>query len=238
MTANEFIALMAEMDSAIRRRKELEHQIERGKRSLVRLERELSERVDARRAKEEETKAARSLASDQELEASQVAQRLALRREQLGSAGSDREYSAIKLQIELDEKKNDALADATLETLSQIDRLQEELQALVEDERAASERLENQRADFAELEPELRGKIQDARAALTALETRLPREFQGIYSEAVSRWGRDDARAPLDGEYCGSCNQGAPIDLVLRARSGQPVQCLSCGRLLYLPDFD
>ena len=224
MTANEFIALMAEMDSAIRRRKELEHQIERGKRSLVRLERELSERVDARRAKEEETKAARSLASDQELEASQVAQRLALRREQLGSAGSDREYSAIKLQIELDEKKNDALADATLETLSQIDRLQEELQALG--------------ADFAELEPELRGKIQDARAALTALETRLPREFQGIYSEAVSRWGRDDARAPLDGEYCGSCNQGAPIDLVLRARSGQPVQCLSCGRLLYLPDFD
>ena len=237
MTATEVTALMAELDSAFRRRKELEFQIERGKRDLMRSEKELAERTRARCAKEEETRVAKSRVADQELEAARVAQSLNRRREQLNAASSEREYSAIKLQIELDEKKNDALADATLETLTLIDQLERDLKEISAAERTYEEQLTKKRAEFATLEPELRGKIQDANLTIGEIEARFPREFQLVYAEAVTRWGREDARSPLDGEYCGRCHQGAPIDLVLRVRAGVPALCYSCGRLLYAPEF-
>ena len=69
-------------------------------------------------------------ANEKEREAARVAQELERRREQLNLAKSDREYEALKIQIQLEERKNDSLADLTLEALAAVDAIDEEIKSV------------------------------------------------------------------------------------------------------------
>ncbi|MGI6401207.1 MAG: zinc ribbon domain-containing protein [Thermoguttaceae bacterium] len=169
-----------------------------------------------------------------ENEAARVSERLKKRREQMNSAKSNREYESIKLQVELDEAKNDRLVEETLEAIS---ALEDATAVYDERQKVAKERqndFETTQAESNTAESDAQSKIQDLQASIEKLVASLPGELHSIYNRLASE--RDDPIAPVvDNKYCGACNAELPPALVIKVRSGGASCCTTCGSLLFIP---
>ncbi|MBP5623172.1 MAG: hypothetical protein J6X44_14290, partial [Thermoguttaceae bacterium] len=169
--------------------------------------------------------------NEKEREAARVAQELERRKEQLDLAKSDREYEALKIQIQLEERKNDSLADLALEALVAVDEIDEEVKLAELKLKEAEAVLKKAKLACEESFPKLAADLERTRQRLREAESRLPREWSGKYARCVSDFGGEDAIAPLsNGGYCGSCNCQIPIETVMDVCSGSAICCSSCGR--------
>ncbi len=81
------------------------------------------------------------------------------------------------------------------------------------------------------LESEL-ARVQDN---LARAEQALPGEFQYEYKRMVSAHGAD-ALATVEDETCQGCFQRITPQMYDQLRCGKPIFCMTCGRLLYLPE--
>ncbi|MBQ9874043.1 MAG: hypothetical protein IJM30_06240 [Thermoguttaceae bacterium] len=208
----------------------LERSVEAREKEFREAELNLSERLDSKRR-------ALLVVDENERAAATAASELERRREQLNSAKSDREYEALKIQIELEEKKNDSLADQTLEALSALDEISAEIASAEERVRTADSNLNKARATREQESNKLKIEIERALARLKESELKIPRDFVGFYRRCVDNYGGEGALAPLcDGGYCGSCNCQLPPDEVARVCDGAAICCSSCGRLLFAPE--
>lgn len=176
------------------------------------------------------------LISQKERESEAALQEVTRRKEQLNLAKSNREYEALKLQIQIEEKKNDELADSTLLALGEVDGVEEAVKLAEEDVKKAEENLKKSRENLAVFSPALESDIEKALVRLHEAESNLPHDWAGVYSRCVSRFGGEEALSRLvDGEYCDSCNTQLPLDFVAQVQAGKGITCPSCGRLLYNP---
>ena len=154
---------------------------------------------------------------------------------QLNEAASNREYQTLKDQIAATEMVNSVLADEILEKLEKIDELAEELtrtEAAVADVR---QRAEKARQDVQQQKPLIQADIQRLEGEVRQCESTLPGDFRQAYNRVLRARG-EDAMAPVEGEYCGGCNQHVPLHLVNEAMLSRPIFCKACGRLLYVPE--
>jgi len=46
----------------------------------------------------------------------------------------------------------------------------------------------------------------------------------------------EDSLAPVEGGCCGGCSQTLTVQMLNLLKLDKPVFCMSCGRLLYLPE--
>ena len=84
-------------------------------------------------------------------------------------------------------------------------------------------------------EPHIRSDIERLRGELQHCETDLPSDFRGTYHRVI-RHKCEDAQAPVQGEFCGGCNQHVPVNMINDLMLSRPITCKACGRLLYLPE--
>lgn len=157
------------------------------------------------------------------------------RRLQLSEASSNVEYQALKDEIAAIEMTNSVLTDEILEAMEKMDELERnvaECQAAVA---KGGEETEKARREVDEKNPLIEGDIKRLEDELARCEAALPGDFRDLYRRVVRARG-EDALAPVEGEYCGGCNQHVPVNMINELLLSRPIVCKSCGRLLYLPE--
>jgi len=156
-------------------------------------------------------------------------------RRQLNEAGSNREYQALKDQIAATEMVNSVLADEILDSLERIDVLAEGIGRVETTVAEARKRSAQSGEEIRQQEPLIRADIKRLELEIGQCEATLPDDFRQAYNRVLRARG-EDAMAPVEGEYCGGCNQHVPLNLINEAMLSRPIFCNSCGRLLYIPE--
>jgi predicted nucleic acid-binding Zn-ribbon protein len=186
----------------------------------------------------EEAKAARMASDAKQGQLRDSEEKVKKLQDQLNTASSNREYDALKDQIQAAEMTNSVLADEILEGMESLDGFKskiEEANAALEKAQADKKAAE---AKFAEEEPSIRGDLANVEARLAEAEAHLVEPFTTVYRRAVKSLG-EDALSSVEGEFCSNCNQKVPlnqINLLLAAELKEPTLCKSCACILYAPE--
>jgi len=159
------------------------------------------------------------------------------RREQMQEAKNNKEFQALKLQIQADEAANGVLADETLESLEKAEKFAPNIAAAEADLQAAKDLLKKSESTIAEEKPVIEADIARCSERLNTAEQKIPKDFREIYTRLTRSMGGEQGMAKIsEGNYCGGCRQLIPINFVAQVIQGKPVTCKSCGRLLYAPE--
>ncbi len=156
-------------------------------------------------------------------------------RRKLNACGTNREYQALLEQIAADEMAKSVLEDEILESLGKIDDAQAVIKDSQEKLAKGKEELAKSQAAVKEQHGSLRTDVERLEVDLKKAESTLPAEFRDAYMRMVKGRG-SDAMAQVDGNSCGGCFQNITPNLHNSLAMGRAVFCLSCGRLLYLPE--
>ncbi len=168
-----------------------------------------------------------------QLKGSEVA--IERRRQQQREAKDNREYQALRDQIQADQMAMSVLEDEILENMEKLDQLAERVKQAEQDLAKAQAEAAAADRQWQEEAPLIQADIQRLEAELQQTEAELPEEFRDLYRRLVKAKGKD-ALCPIRDEFCGGCHQHVPLNLVAGIMLGKPVCCKACGRLLYLPE--
>ncbi len=156
-------------------------------------------------------------------------------RRKLNSAGSNREYQALKDQIAAQEMTDSVLADEILEGMDKIDGFQKSVAEADDVLAKAREKAAKVAADVQQQEPLIRADLTRLEAELIRCEASLPASVRELYDRVVRQRG-EDALAAVENEYCSGCHQHVPLNVCAEIMLLRPMFCRSCGRLLYVPE--
>lgn len=153
----------------------------------------------------------------------------------LNGCSSNREYQTLKEQIAADKQANSCLEDEILESLEKMEELQADVvkhdESLGNAQReldAVKERVGKERSGLEEELARVEGELNEVAQTLPA---DLRKEYQRIANSRA-----DEALAPVEGEFCGGCNQKLTTQMLNELKLERVVFCKSCGTLLYLPE--
>jgi predicted nucleic acid-binding Zn-ribbon protein len=228
-------AALRELHRIHRQITDLKSQLERGPRQ-VRAAESLLERLEtALVAAKQSLTQTRVKADERQLQLRQREARITDLQIKLNACGSNREYQALKEQIEADKQANSVLSDEILEALEQIDVLQAEYHQIQGDRDKAAHGLETVRSETEEKMQRLGSELRRVTDELGQSERALPSDFKIEY-ERISRARGEGALAQVEGETCGGCYQMLTAQTINDLLLSRPVFCKSCGALLYLPE--
>jgi hypothetical protein len=154
---------------------------------------------------------------------------------QLIQASDNREYQALKDQIAADQMANSVLADEILEGMEKIDEMAGRVAVTEKALAKGKEEAEKAKGAIAAEQPDIQGDIDRLQIEMKEVERGLPGDFREFYDRLVRGRG-EDALSLVEGHFCSGCNRQLPVNRINELLMGKPVTCLSCGRLLYLPE--
>lgn len=159
------------------------------------------------------------------------------RREQMQEAKNNKEFQALKLQIQADEAANGVLADEALEAIEKTENFAPNIETIEKELQTANDLREKTKKTIEEELPRIEADIVRCSERLAVAEQNIPKEFKEIYLRLTRSMGGEQALARIaEGNYCGGCRQLIPINFIAQVIQGKPVTCKSCGRLLYIPE--
>lgn len=225
-------AILRDLHLALLKTRDLRSEIEQGPRKL----RVHKAKVEQQKKKLEEEQAAikqlKVRIHEKELNVKDNELKIAKHQSQMSQVTTNKEYQALKHEIESERMASKRIEDEILEIML---TLEARSKALPEFEKAVRQAEE----EVARAEKELAGRIEEkkqmlkqAEADLAAAEAALPTGVVPIYKRMFASLGAD-ALSPLNGRFCTGCNTEATSQQINELRANQVVTCKSCGRLLY-----
>jgi len=179
-----------------------------------------------------------------EVEVKTVDERLEKLRNELNSAATNKQYSALLTELNTIKATRGTIEDRLLADMEQVEKIQEQLTALAgqTSERKkirdlAQGQLEERRNDVGQRLAELETERHQAAAVV-------PAQALGVFEELADQH-EGEAMSPLEEvdrrhrEYaCGACNMHVPFEQVslLTSRGDELVRCPSCARILYMQE--
>jgi predicted nucleic acid-binding Zn-ribbon protein len=149
-----------------------------------------------------------------------------------GSTNNPKELANLQHEISNLKNLNDPLENKTLEIIEQVEVAEKNVAALT--------------ADYAKLEEEWRAQqkqlaadIELLKKTLTDLNEKRLQFVQQIEPDAVAlyekvRQLKKQAVSKVEQGICGACRISLSASALQKARSGQPVLCGTCGRILFI----
>jgi predicted nucleic acid-binding Zn-ribbon protein len=151
----------------------------------------------------------------------------------LNQAASNREFDALRAQVEADEMANSVLEDEILAAFEKLDRLKEEL-AQSEQELITLKAAETKLAqELAAAEAGLKAKAAEYQRFISQAESVIPGEIELAYRRMVQAQG-PDAFAEVEGNQCQNCFVTLPPQTLVELKSGKIMFCKSCSKLMHL----
>lgn len=198
--------------------------------------------LEARRATlDAQIQKATVIASDSDGEMKRIDERVAVIREQMNSAQTQKEYKAFLTELNTFKTERDKLETSALESMTKVDELRTQ-RAEVETNRAEREKVREvasqerqKRAD------EIRERLEQLNAERIRLAGELPAPALTTLEGLLKTKG-EEAMAPIEEQdrkrhefNCGSCMMSLPVEAISGLlSSGKLTKCVSCGCLLYL----
>jgi predicted nucleic acid-binding Zn-ribbon protein len=222
--------LRKSLDTATRRRNALQTKVEQ----LTRQQAEMTDQIKHYQAK----------ASSLEHQAGDIEERSDRLRNKMAQVTSNKEYSALLIEVSTLKNSKGTLEDQALEELGHVDELQAQALQFATDlasqtqllERASQE-VEAHQQDVGQRLEELTGE-RDVAAQAVPLDTRsvFDRLASSYDGQALACVNEINRRAMEYG--CDGCYMTIPIEVVnaLYTLPEQATKCPHCGRLLYLGD--
>jgi len=162
-------------------------------------------------------------------------------REQMKITKTNKEYAAIRVQINTLDANNRKLEDRILGLMAQFDELKAQAGTIKEDLAQQTERLEKLEADLvdaeAESDPKIKELLDEREEAVFHVPATALQTFQRIAerheSEAMAQVVKPYAKR--EEFLCSGCQMSIPLESVNAIMNTDEVQtCNVCGRILYL----
>ena len=153
----------------------------------------------------------------------------------LNQATSNREFDAIKGQMDADRMANSVLEDEILEALEKVDALKAGIEAAEKEKADLDAEANRFAAQVAATEGDLKAELARLEASLASAEKIIPAGLMTDYRRLVQGHGAS-ALAPIENKACSSCMTIVTTQQSIDLRSGRFTFCRSCGRMLYQVD--
>jgi predicted nucleic acid-binding Zn-ribbon protein len=165
-------------------------------------------------------------------------------RTSLNNAKTNKEYSAILIQISAEKEEVSKIETVMLELMGQLENNNKSAAAVREQLTIAEKSLEDSRRSSSQ-------RVQEIQDHLKSLENHRSEALKAVPPEIFKQYDRicqrypGDALAPvdfnekdMDSITCGGCFMGLNIEDVNLLRGRDEIRrCQSCGRILYLPEM-
>ncbi len=178
---------------------------------------------------------ARIASDEKQLQLKQRESRLNDLQAKLNAADSNREYQALKEQIEADKTASSVLSDEILEGLESLDALQLLVNTCTENLTKAKDEWQKVKDRVSQQQQGMEIDLARVVSELAQAETVLPDEFREEY-QRITRVRGEQAMAQVEGECCGGCYQMLTPQMMNELYLQKPLFCKSCGCLLYLAE--
>lgn len=145
------------------------------------------------------------------------------------------EYQALSATIERENHNIDALADAQLEALAEIDELQKELKAFEAENLKQIHVYEEQIKYLEKQEDELKTRCIDLQRSVEEASKFVDPVYLKKYYQVENYVKRGPFVVLLEGNRCHGCHLTVSNEVVSDVRhGGSPYQCDHCSRILYV----
>ena len=183
---------------------------------------------------------AQAAAGNLENDAAAVNQRIDKLREQMNAARTNKEYSALLVEINTLKIEKGKVEEQALEHLTRADKIKADAEAVAE--KVAEQQRVKAHADkmLAERQAEVGDQLAQVKAKRETATRQLPPQALAVFEklsegtdgEALAEVTREDPRSDYT---CGGCYMALPMERVnLLATTDEIVRCPSCTRILYL----
>jgi predicted nucleic acid-binding Zn-ribbon protein len=212
--------------------RDLQAEIDRGPRVLKARQAKLDAEEHAHKDHHESITKLKLKQREDEGTLKQTEVRLAKLEDQLTDITVQKEYAAKQSEISQARAKKEALEDAILTTMGEIEDRTNRIPA-VEKQWADAQ------AEFAQYQQEAKERLerlvadqQYTREELAKQEALLPEKPRATYDFLVKAHG-PDAMAPVKGRVCQGCRTGMTEQKWIELRGGDFTLCSNCGKMLY-----
>ena len=149
-----------------------------------------------------------------------------------GKITNPKELSSLQHEVSTMKAKSDPLENKALEIIDQVE-------AAEKSAAAATSELKKMEDDWQRQQQQLADEIEQLKSSLADLKQKRQQLSEEIDSQAVTlyekiRHQKKPPVAKVEQGICRVCRISLSASELQRARSGQPVQCGSCGRILFL----
>jgi len=150
-----------------------------------------------------------------------------------GKITNPKELSSLQHEVTTMKGKGDQLEDKALEIIGQVEAAEKSVAA-------ASNRVKKLENEWHHRQQQLSDEIEQLKSRLADLRQKRQQLAGEIESAAIGlyekiRQQKKPPVAKVEQGICCVCRISLPASELQHARSGHPVQCGSCGRILFLP---
>ena len=150
-----------------------------------------------------------------------------------GKITNPKELSGLQHEVSIMKAKGDQMENRALEIIDQVEAAEQSVAA-------ASNEYQRLEDEWHRLQEQLSDEIKQLQSRLADLKKKRRQLSDEIDSQAVELYERIRQQkkppvAKVEQGICRSCRISLSSSELQRVRSGQPVQCGSCGRILFLP---
>jgi predicted nucleic acid-binding Zn-ribbon protein len=192
---------------------------------------EAQNRLDSERQRLDEL---RRQHRDAEAEVDDLLSKISATEEQLysGKVTNPKELSGLQHEVAMMKDKSDELENKALEIIDQVEAAEASVTA-------ATGEYGKLEAEWQLLQHQLSDEIEQLRKSLADLNEKRRKLAGQIDASALKlyekiRQQKQPAVAKVEQGICRACRISLSASALQRARSGQPVQCGTCGRILYI----
>ena len=176
------------------------------------------------------------VAVDEKQAALDASEKNILRRStQLMEAKDNREYQNLKDQIAAEKAACGVLEDEILEAIDRMEHLKELSEEAKREFLLGKSQFEKITREIAEEKQFVEDEIRRIKVEFYAQEKNLDGDYLENYKRIFAN-KQFDTLAPIKGANCTGCHTKIPLELIARLGQHHPVLCLTCGRMLYLPE--
>lgn len=182
-------------------------------------------------------------AADQEGEVKRLDARMAVLREQMNSAQTNKEYKAILTELNTIKAGRDRFEQVALEQMAKADALKTQLADLAAQKEERQQVKGVAAGECKSRAAEIKDRVEQLTAQRAELVAQVPKSAMAMLERLLETRG-DEAMASVEVQdrkrhefTCGACQMSLPIDTVSGLMvDGKITPCVSCGCLLYIDE--
>ena len=212
--------------------RDLQTEIERGPRVLKARQETLESERQEHKAHYDAIQKLKLKQRDDEGTLKQTDTRLAKLQDQTTGISNQKEYEAKQSEINQAKAKKEALEDAILTTLGEIEEKNAAIPAVEKKWTQAQNDFAEYQKDATERMARLQADQEASRIALAKAEEGIPEEVRPRYDMLVKAHG-PDALAAVKDRNCQGCRTKMTEQRQIEIRDGSFIQCATCGKMLY-----
>ncbi len=149
-----------------------------------------------------------------------------------GRITNPKELSSLQHEVNTLKSHNDLAENKALEIIDQVEEAEKNVAALSRDYQKLEEEWNHQQKQLADEIEQLKTSLADLAQKRRQLIDQIDASAVSLYEKI--RQQKKQAVAKVEQGICRACRISLSVSTLQKARSGQPVQCGTCGRILFI----